>query len=247
MFIEINLLYLLSIFFPTETEEWNEFYGMFKSQIKLLTEAVTARYTLTTMTNLTAYVRQLIAQQQALSVTEETTAQSKAVKAIEAKSLLLDFEIFYTIYMPLFSYIVPQSGSSNGSSDGEVSPAIPIDFKAVETCMCALLTTIIAWQPNSGAEYLFVIEKYKLIQCHNSVLKLFPIEYIIQIYMIYFEPLLVDVQSIPGDQLSGFNLIKGRAGISVAQLTTVVAENIVKSSYLDSFLNQVSCVSVVCI
>ncbi len=234
------------IVFRAETEEWSEFYGMFKSQLKLLAECLTARYPLTTMNTLSNYAKHLIATQQTIANKYNTDGgssggvgaghnQQNNARIVENKSLNLDFEVFYTIYMPLFIYIAPPTGSAAEQHTKQEFPSTAaINFKAVEYCMCDLLSLATA---NTAADYSFVIEKFRLIACHNSLLKLFPIEYIVQIYMIYFDALS---SVATGSNSGAIGHIKGKASTSIAVLTVVVADNIVKSSFLDPFLNQVS-------
>jgi hypothetical protein len=173
-----------------DRDEWHlEYYGTFKSQFRLLAQAITERFAPTAAAALTQYLGSLVQQEQQLQQQARAANLPPALvgTTIEFRRLVLEFEMLHYVYSPLLLTLLPEglagknhneagkiaarAGSSSGGGGDADAAALAHQqqqLTAVTAVVTSTLTTVLGWQPDDP---MIRLERLKFIQYHYPLLK----------------------------------------------------------------------------
>ena len=149
-----------------DTEEWStEYYGTFKSQFRLLSQAITEQFAVLAAQTLSQYMGAL--------VQKECSSGVIPVTCTEYRTMLLDLDMLHYVYSPLLQTLLvaeaPHRKTSQEGGKDEVPAMSEADRQAGLGITMAALSSLLQWKPHTPAMQL---EQYKVLQYHYPILKL---------------------------------------------------------------------------
>lgn len=235
-------------------DEWNEFYGTFKSHMKLLAQAMTAHFPVLMAQTLGNYLVQLLT----------ATVPTGGSGASACKVLQLELDVFHNIYATLLkdglesdaletgltrkgsqSNVTSSSAAAaaaEGGSEEARKAAAAMNATALLNTASAAFVQVLQWRPEDA---ILLLEQLKMIQYHSPILKRVPslmgqaLSYLFELMQQhYMKWQQCQDGGAAADGAFSFDVVS-KIPLCLSAVTKFCAKEIVQSDFFQDFLEKV--------